>query len=311
MKAAGFLIEVSRKAPSPSIAAPVPMNQTTVQTRASHSELQEARRVRHYTWQQRLVSWFSMSLFDSATYTVRHGLLKGMKRKGGLGWLPAALSPGTSTAEERFWSGIDLAGMTVYDVGAFQGLLTLFFSLRAKRVVCFEPHQRNHKRLVENLALNGVKNVEVRKVGVGSRPETRKLVGSVLMSGGATVDERRAADLRRERIKTSMQEIPIVALDDEIASAGLPVPDFIKIDIEGWELEALRGAANILKFCQPALFLEMHGETILEKKRKAAEIVDFLWDRNYRRIRHIETGVSITPDNTARAMEGHLYCRSY
>ena len=290
---------------------PVPMNRTTVQARASRPELQEARRVHRYTWRQRLVSWFSMSLFDGATYTVRHGLLKGMKRKGGLGWLPAAISANMSTAEERFWSEMDLAGMTVYDVGAFQGLLTLFFSLRAKRVVSFEPHQRNHKRLVENLTLNAVKNVEVRKVGVGSRPETRKLAGTVLMSRGATVDERTTADLRREQIKTSVEEIPIVALDDEITLAGLPVPDFIKIDIEGWELEALRGAANILKFCQPALFLEMHGETIRQKKRKAAEIVDFLWGRNYRRIRHVESGASITPENAVLAMEGHLYCRSY
>jgi hypothetical protein len=33
-----------------------------------------------------------MHVFDAATYTVRHGLLKGMKRKGGLGWVPAMFS---------------------------------------------------------------------------------------------------------------------------------------------------------------------------------------------------------------------------
>jgi hypothetical protein len=53
----------------------------------------------------------------------------------------------------------------------------------------------------------------------------------------------------------------------------------------------------------------MHGETIREKKRKVAEIVAFLWEIEYRRIRHIETGATITPKNTSEAMEGHLYCQ--
>ena len=54
----------------------------------------------------------------------------------------------------------------------------------------------------------------------------------------------------------------------------------------------------------------MHGETIREKKTKVAEIVSFLWEVGYKRIRHVETGASITPENTAVAMEGHLYCQA-
>jgi FkbM family methyltransferase len=139
---------------------------------------------RHYTRKHLLIAWISTHLFDNATYTVRHGLLKGMKRRGGLGWLPARFSPGIMTAEQQFWQGLDLTGKTVYDVGAFHGLLTLFFASRAKLVVCFEPNTHNNQRLMKNLALNGVKNVEVRKAGVGSTRETRKMVGSPLMPGG-------------------------------------------------------------------------------------------------------------------------------
>jgi FkbM family methyltransferase len=265
---------------------------------------------RHYTLKHRLVAWISIHLFDTGTYTVHRGLLKSMKRKGGLGWVPALLSPGIMTAEEQFWSGLNLHGLTVYDVGAFQGLLTLFFASQAKAVVCFEPNTQNHKRLTESLMLNGIKNVEVRKVGVGARRETRRMVGSPLMPGGSSVDERTAQEFLRAGVKTVAEEISIVALDEETPQAGLPAPDFIKIDIEGWEIEALRGARDTLELYKPALFLEMHGETIREKKRKVAEIGAFLWAIDYRRILHIETGTTITPENTAVATEGHLYCQT-
>ena len=274
------------------------------------AELSEDRPFRHYTLKHRLVAWISIHLFDHLTYTVRHGLLKGMKRKGGLGWIPAGFSRGIVTAEQQFWANLDLTGMTVYDVGAFHGMLTLFFASRAKTVVCFEPNTVNRRRLMENLGLNGIGNVEVRDAGVGSRRETRRMVGSPLMPGGASLDEKTAAELSRAGLKTASEEISLVALDDEVAEAGLPAPDFIKIDIEGWEIEALRGARNTLASRKPALFLEMHGETIREKRRKVAEIVAFLWELQYRNIRHVETGTIITPENSSAAMEGHLYCRA-
>jgi FkbM family methyltransferase len=265
---------------------------------------------RHYTLKHRLIAWISLHLFDTTTYTVRHGLLAGMKRKGGLGWIPARFSSGIMTAENQFWLDLKLSGMTVYDVGAFHGLLTLFFASRAQRVVCFEPNTRNHNRLLENLKLNGLKNVQVRKAGVSSRRETGRLVGNPLMPGGGSLDGKTAEELSRAGVTTVAEDISLVTLDDEIPQAGLPAPDFIKIDIEGWEIEALRGARHTLESHKPALFLEMHGETIREKKRKVAEIVAFLWEIGYRRIRHIETAAAITPENASIAMEGHLYCQT-
>jgi hypothetical protein len=107
-------------------------------------DLKEDLPFRHYTLKHRLIAWISMHLFGTLKYTVRHGLLKGMKRKGGLGWVAALFSPGIMTAEQQFWCGLNLRGMTAYDIGAFEGLLTLFFASRAKAVVSFEPNTQNN-----------------------------------------------------------------------------------------------------------------------------------------------------------------------
>ena len=87
---------------------------------------------RHYTLKHRIVAWISQNLFDHLTYTVRHGLIKGMKRKGGLAWLPESLAGSTHTPEQSFWMNQDFRDLVVYDIGAFQGLLTLFFARRAR-----------------------------------------------------------------------------------------------------------------------------------------------------------------------------------
>lgn len=262
-----------------------------------------------FTLKNRMAAWVSTCLFDTVTYTIRRGLLKGMKRKGGLAWAPALFSRNILDAEDQFLCGLNLAGATVYDVGACQGLVTLFFAKRAKTVICFEPNSRNYSRILENLKLNGIHNVEVRKTGVGSRRDTRRMIESQLMPGLSSIDENMGETLQNVKMGTVVEEIPIIALDEEIPKTNLPAPDFIKIDTEGWEIEVLRGARSTLERYRPSLLLEMHGATRSEKSQKVREIVAFLWDLNYRQICLVETGTPITPENSDVAMEGHLYAR--
>lgn len=261
---------------------------------------------RHYSAKSLVQAWISEHLFASITYTVRHGLLVGMKRKGGLGWMPALIAGG-ETDEYRFWKNLPLVGQTIYDVGAFEGLLTMFFASRSRQVVCYEPNSKNRARLEENLRLNGLSNVVVRPVGVGSHPQSSTQVFSSLTPGGASLDEKIAISSYQKHDVRS-EQIEIVTLDQDIAENCLPAPDLIKIDIEGWELEALRGARQTLIHHRPVLFLEMHGETMNEKRRKVAEIVAFLNEIGYHKIHHIETGTIISAANSNVAARGHLYC---
>jgi FkbM family methyltransferase len=255
----------------------------------------------HYSLRHRVIAWISRRLFDRFTYTVRHGLIRGMKRRGGLGWMPAWLSRAAQTKEEMFWRDLPLDGLVVYDVGAFHGILTLFFASRCAQVIAYEPNEVNHARLIENIGLNNLTGVQVRKLGVGAQPGSGTLHYTPEMAGGGSLNPAAIAPVS--------QHVEITTLDHDIAAADLPAPDLIKIDIEGWELAALEGAHATLDAHHPALFLEMHGETMREKKRKASAIVTFLQGAGYTDIVHVETGAAITPANHNLAAEGHLYCR--
>jgi len=260
---------------------------------------------RHYSLKHRVTAWISRHLFDWCTYTTRHGLIQGMKRKGGLGWLPHFLSSGVDTKEHAFWESLSLGGLTVYDVGAFHGILTLFFAKRCAQVISYEPNSQNYQRLIENIQLNGLTNVTVRKIGLSSRPGSGVLTYSPLMSGGGTLQP---VAPNHPLIRQQSEEIAVTSIDADIVESALPSPDLIKIDVEGYELEALRGARNTLTTRHPALFLEMHGETLNEKKRNVEQIVSFLLELGYPDILHVESGSRINLANTSLAAEGHLYC---
>jgi FkbM family methyltransferase len=272
---------------------------------ASMSPEKDDQPFQHYTLKHQIVSWISRNIFGNMTYTVRHGLLKGMKRRGGLAWIPT-IGDSSKTPEQHFFAALDVSGKIVFDVGGFEGLVTLFLARTAQHIVCYEPNSRNHARLCENLKLNGIKNVTVRKYGLGTTPSTSVMTSDPRMAGGATLvpSIARAIDHRTDARR---EEIQVKTLDQDIVEAHLPEPDFVKIDVEGYELQVLQGARNLLETKRPALYLEMHGETMNEKRANVRAIVEFLSSAGYDDILHVESREKITSKNSDRGARGHLY----
>jgi len=258
----------------------------------------------------RLISAISRRL-DFITYTQRHGLIAGLKRRGGLGFLPTWLvGDTTDTPELRFLAGLDVRGMVVYDVGAFYGLITLHFARHAKTVVSYEPTPFSRERVRQNVALNGFTNVILRDVGVGSEPGELEFVVDRRKAGTATSDTALQRQYEKTNDKLERVRAAIVRLDDEVASGKVPPPDVVKIDTEGAELGVLRGMTNVLASYRPALYLEMHGADDADKRARVAAIVAFLMQHGYADIRHIESGAAVTEANAAVAREGHLFARA-
>jgi FkbM family methyltransferase len=255
-----------------------------------------------YSLKHKAISWVSKNLFDDVTYTVRNGLNKGLRRRGGLGWVPFESS---NTPEFQFWKALDLRGQVVYDIGAFHGLLTLYFARNAKQVTAWEPNSHNRRRLAENLKLNSFSNVTVRPYGLSSRSMQAQMSFDSLVPGTASVDTGLARGGEYETIE-------LRTLDQE---QGLEPPSLIKIDVEGFELEVLKGASRTLTSAtsadrRPRLFLEMHGVDQADKRKRVRAIVEHLWELGYRDILHIESRTRIAPENTEIAAQGHLYAQA-
>jgi len=268
----------------------------------------DTRPFRHYTLKHRAIAWVSQNLFDNFVYTSRHGLIKGMKRRGGLGWLPAFVEP-AATPEHAFWTNQNFANRVVYDIGAFHGLLTLLFARTASQVVSYEPNARNRARLLENIRLNDLRNVNVRPFALGAAASVATLVASPLTPGGATLQQDAADMLRNSDAPLVSEEVTVTTLDQDIREMSLPSPHFIKIDVEGFELSVLQGARDTLSQLKPELFIEIHGQTMDLKRKNVATVVECLNDFGYRDILHLESAAAIDASNSSLAAQGHLVCR--
>lgn len=260
----------------------------------------------HFTLRHRVIANISQRL-DGVTYTQRHGLIRGMRRRGGLGFLPAILAGGSDeTAEYRFLRAVDFSDRVVYEIGAFQGLLTLFFSSRARQVIAYEPNPPSYERVLQNLRLNRRTNVRVRNLAVGERAGSIRLMSDPLMPGGTSGDPSVAHQIEASRAATTV-DVRVVTIDEDAAKASLPPPHFIKIDIEGMELPALKGMEATLKRYRPDLYLEMHGATVEHKDANVRAIVAFLDTLGYPHLLHVESGARVTLANATQAREGHLF----
>lgn len=166
-------------------------------------------------------------------------------------------------------------GMTVYDVGANIG----YISLMAARlngpdgkVFSFEALPANIQRLEQNRALNHLEErISVQPVAVV------KASGKVtfFMHHSGAMGKAMGSAGREEEYQQSI-EIPGLALDDFVFGQNQPKPGLVKMDIEGGEGMALAGMQRVLREVKPVFLIELHGE------QAARQVWEQLNANNYR-----------------------------
>ena len=140
-------------------------------------------------------------------------------------------------------------GFICYDLGASIGYLSLLMARKAKSVYAFEPAPHAAEEIRKHAAANSFHHITVVPAPVSDCP--RPVVFSLTDAAyGSRIVE---SDSPWPTLK-----LTTITLDD--FAAANPLPDFLKIDVEGEEARVLQGARSILRSKKPILCCEHHSE---------------------------------------------------
>jgi FkbM family methyltransferase len=144
---------------------------------------------------------------------------------------------------------------TFYHIGANVGF---FAMIGAKlvgptgRVYAFEPYHQSAVAIRANAARNGFTNVSVLETAVGHSKGT-----GIFQVTGTVGEFRLIADEPSKTAGTT--EVPVISIDDLVATREIAPPDFVMIDFEGAEIAVLEGMRLTITWHHPLVVCEVHG----------------------------------------------------
>jgi FkbM family methyltransferase len=155
-------------------------------------------------------------------------------------------------------------GMTVVEVGAnigYYALLETRLVGSGGKVIAIEPVPRNVEGLRRNVRNNGRTNIEVHQLAIADRNGTLPMYLSARSNWHSLLPTPSA--------ETCM--VPVSTLDDFLFSAPPDSVDLIRMDVEGYEIEIIKGMQRVLSVYDPYLLIEIHPDVV-----GSQAIIDYL-----------------------------------
>ncbi|MBK9637345.1 MAG: FkbM family methyltransferase [Bacteroidetes bacterium] len=180
------------------------------------------------------------------------------------------------------------SAQVILDIGSNIGNSSLYFaSLNSSaKIISFEPHPNSYKKAIENIKLNNFSNIEIINIGLGQQKMTTKLY---------EVDEYNSGMNRilPDNFGSPYKLVELDILDDVLKRKLIDHVDFIKIDVEGYELSVLSGSIETLK-SKPLLFIEIDEQYLKENKSSPLELIEFLMNAGYSTFYRADNGEAIS-----------------
>ncbi len=159
-------------------------------------------------------------------------------------------------------------GDIVLDIGAHFGLFSVVMARRVAptgRVFSFEPTALTRQVLTETVRLNGYSHI----VQIRTEAVTHSTGTMTFYETGDIVSN--ANSLARTNRSQTTTTVPTVSIDNFVRANSISVR-CMKIDVEGAELDALRGARQTLQLCRPAMHLSLHPNALQQTGGTLADI---------------------------------------
>lgn len=216
------------------------------------------------------------------------------------------LRAGTFEKEELAFVGRFLQpGMTVLDIGAHHGLYSLLASKRVSpsgRVFSFEPSPRERRALRLHLALNLCRNVRVQGLALGSEETEATL--HVVQGSQTGCNSLRPPEVIGSTLPIHVR---VTSLDAWLKLNNIGKVDFIKLDVEGAELEVLKGAEKLLNNRpRPVILAEVQDVRTAPWGYSANEILKYLSAKEYKWLRLLSGSALGDLDLSSHEFDGNF-----
>jgi FkbM family methyltransferase len=184
-------------------------------------------------------------------------------------------------------------GSSFVDLGANEGYFTVIAGLlcgHGGRVLSIEPQERLLPVIRQNILLNRLSNVSLLNAAISDTPGSAELfLTSDTNSGGSGFH-------RHSKYSLPTQTVQTLTLEQALDQHQLPQVDLMKIDIEGFEYEALLGSPQVFQTHRiKALALELHPHILEARGKDANEITAMLANAGYTRSENFGNDVWTAP----------------
>jgi methyltransferase, FkbM family len=186
-------------------------------------------------------------------------------------------------------------GWVTFDIGAYIGFYSMLLGKLCGphgRVIAFEPIESLQNRILLSAKANKLANIHVESLAVGESSGMRKLWIHEDVKGYFGT----SSSLVRSKGKLE-RVVKMISIDEYICLNQLSRVDFIKIDVEGAEIEVLKGAKKTLKQFNPIVLIEFNTAEDLEHGKEFLSSVGYV----YKEIGFSSYGVHIVAFKKSRS----------
>ena len=213
------------------------------------------------------------------------------------------------SGEPKFFLSVieDIDGDFI-DIGANVGFYSLLFvSKTNNQSYAFEPLSKNIEKFKRNIDLNEINNIEIFPYGLSDSYHETEIYYREDNMGAASETMKEKYKYFINDVKTEITQFkPLDELKSNFSNIGL-----VKIDVEGAELDVLRGAEEFIQSQKPGILIEIHPVVLKDRNQSVNELLSYINSLGYDDIVTFPEGEPIDVKNCEQLEGIHgIFCQT-